>query len=123
MGAYRLNNVLSNKNAKVLYSALVELMLNYGVTVWGGALRYLIESLEKSQKCVIANLTRTGRADDTDYRMMEVFRVSALYRYRMLTRNYYNKEYRQKQQMEYNTMAYRIRCVEPGTNMETERDV
>ena len=78
----------------MLYSALVEAHLNYGLTVWGGASKYLIDRLERTQNSVISNLTLSRRADNADYRQLGVLKVSNLYKYRIVTKYYYNREYR-----------------------------
>ena len=103
MGAYRIADILDMQSAKTLYCALVESFLNYGITVWGGASEYLMLRLQRSQNCVISNLSLSGRADDADYKSVGVLRVLDLYKYRVITENYFKPSYRQRAEKTYGT--------------------
>ena len=67
----------------------------------GNASEYLITRPQRTQHCVVANLTRTGRADVEDYRRIGILRLSELFTFRVLMRNYFNASYRREKNREY----------------------
>ena len=118
---YRISDMLDQKTSRMLYCAMVESLINYGITVWGGASRYLIDRIERTQNCVIANMTQTKRADNEDYRNLGIMRVSQLYEYRMVTRNYFKRQYRVEREQDYDMRRRRIFTENRSINKYGER--
>ena len=105
---YGIADIVDTHTARTIYCALVESLLNYGITVWGSASEYLMQRLQSTQNCVISNLTRTGRADAEEYKKIGVLKVRELYVYRSITRNYFNPLFRQRKERVYNVRQERF---------------
>ena len=91
---YRLAEIADTRTKKMSYFALVEAILSYGITVWGGASDYLIERLERSQNSVVRNVSWTGKAATGDYRQIQILKIGELFKYKLILQNYFKSEYR-----------------------------
>ena len=48
-----LANILENKKIRVVYQALAKSIINYGISVWGGAYDTTIDPLKKIQNKIL----------------------------------------------------------------------
>lgn len=118
---YGLREILDQRTAKTLYCALVESLLNYGITVWGNASPYLMTRIERAQNCAVSNISTTSRADDEDYKNLEILRASELHIFRVISRNYFQPRFRKRREVEHNVRCGRVYTENKTINKYGER--
>ena len=91
---YGLAEVADARSKRVAYCSLVESILNYAITVWGGASSYVVERLERSQNSVVRNVSMNGRSEHKDYYESQLLKVKELFVYRVVIQNYFKGEFR-----------------------------
>ena len=91
---YRLAEVADRQTNRMAYCALVESIVNYGITVWGGASDYLIKRLKRTQHSVVRSITPSGRAETKDYKECNILKIKEMFMFRVVTRNYFKTTYR-----------------------------
>ena len=83
---YQLRNILPEKNLRVIYGALAESVIRYGILIWGGAYRESVRNLCTIQNTVLKILFRKSRLHSTEALYMETqtLNIRQLYAYQSL---------------------------------------
>lgn len=89
-----LNNYLPLTTMKLLYTALVESHLRYGITAWGSALRVHLNSLEILQKRFLKIILRKDPMYPTNllYNEFNTMDLRKLYLFHIISRYHFSKE-------------------------------
>ena len=82
----QLKSFMNHKNLKMIYHALVESLLQYGITGWGSLYKSHLDPLEKVQKIFIKIICSRGRLFPTDqlFRLSGLMDIRQLFSYRLL---------------------------------------
>lgn len=99
---YELRQIMNIRTLKLVYFALVESIINYGLCVWGNAQKCTMASLHVAQKYIIKIILFKNRTFPTDslFRESGLFNVEQMYikciiRF-MITKPYYRIDLRHK---------------------------
>lgn len=78
---YQLRDILSHKNLKIVYCALVESILRYGVVVWGGVYQETMRNLGVIQNTILKILFKRSRLYSTEclYTELKIMNIRQLY--------------------------------------------
>lgn len=83
---YILRDILSRKNLMILYNSLVESILNYCITTWGGTYNKHLYNLQTAQNTILKIILRKNKLFSTEtlYDEIKLFNIRQLYTYRTL---------------------------------------
>lgn len=90
---YQLRGVLSTENLRVVYLALAESVISYGILAWGGLYEENVKGLKVMQNTLLKILFGKNRRHSTEqlYAELEALNVRQLYTYRCLLWMFDNK--------------------------------
>lgn len=105
----QLKQILNVKYLKILYHALVESQLSYGIVGWGGILKHHLMGLEILQKYFLKTIFAKDRLYPSDllYTESQLFDIRQLFCYKMLCLQYKTKNNLKDIEHNYNT---RYKC-------------
>lgn len=83
---YQLRDILNKKNLLIIYNALIESILRYCITVWGGSYKNALKNLQVIQNSIIKIILKKNYRYSTDllYTETGLFNVRLLYIYQAL---------------------------------------
>lgn len=83
---YQLRDVLSRRNLRIVYTALAESLIRYGVVIWGGLYNNTLGSLEVMQNTILKILFKKDRRYSTAalYAELDIFNVRKIYVYEIM---------------------------------------
>ncbi|KAJ8953520.1 hypothetical protein NQ318_023644 [Aromia moschata] len=100
-----LSNILQIKYLRILYYALVESHLTYGLIAWGSATMISLNNLQKIQKCILKTMYKKPRTYPSEhiYRETDILNLCQLYAMSVLVMQYKEKNEQSQIQHAYNT--------------------
>lgn len=106
---------LNINQLKILYYALVQSQLSYGIIGWGGVCNCYLEKLTVVQKWVLRIIYNKdyNYASDDLYKETEIFDLRQLYCSNMLTYNFKNKNNITPIEHQYETRNKENKCINP----------
>ena len=88
---FHMKAFIPQKTLITVYRALVESILNYGVTVYGHASRYLVENLQRTQNTIVRQLQTNDEQKADMYRQLNILTVNQLFKVRIAVNNFKHK--------------------------------
>ena len=106
---YCVRDVLSRKNLLMMYTSLIESVLRYCITTWGGAFSTTIQNLQTTQNTLLKIIFRKDRLFSTQllYQETKLLNIRQIYTYQCILRVYLKQK-----QFSRNTLNTRA-----GTNL------
>lgn len=82
----QLRNILSIKNLKLIYYALAQSIIQYGIIGWGSACKSILEPLQRTQNILLRIILKKHRRYKTNklYTEFNTFNITQLYFYKIL---------------------------------------
>ena len=104
---YKLRRCVTEKILKMIYYALVESILTYGLEAWGRADQGAKVNLQKLQDKIIENIIKTKdykklKTRKQKYEHLGILPLQELYEYKIIVENYYNNKYKKEPNNRYN---------------------
>lgn len=83
---YLLRDILNKKNLMIVYTSLVESILNYGILAWGGLYKNSLQNLQVTQNTLLKIMYRKTRLYSSRdlYAELNILNIRSMYTYRCL---------------------------------------
>lgn len=115
-----INKILHDDQIKIVYSALVESHLNYGITAWGGVLDQHLRKLQVAQKYILKVMAKKTYTFPTDalYKETKTLDIRQLYCIRTLI-----KQYKKTSELAHHTHSYQTRHKKNAVLPKTKKSI
>ena len=103
---YSLRRYLPYNVLKIVYYALVESIVNYGILSWGGVGKTIYDMLERSQRKILKIIVPRrfkNKIKQNIYSFTDILPFSQLHKYRLIIQQYYTQTYKKHTITTYNT--------------------
>jgi hypothetical protein len=110
---YHLNRVVSKKTMLVVYYALADSVIGYGLSVYGRTFQTYLDEIKKlqirSMKYLVSKKTKNNLRGDYDrlYKICKILPIHQRVQYMIAVENYFNNEYKVFKQNKYRTKNVR----------------
>lgn len=83
---YLLRDILTKKNLIILYTSLIESIINYCILAWGGTFSSIMNPLQVAQNTILKIILKKNRLYSTQkiYQETQVLKVRSIFVYRCL---------------------------------------